>query len=319
MPPDKHRADSPILVTGGDSAYFPMIQELWQSILAASPGPPPAFGVIDAGLTQEQARHLHDSGAVVTQPRDLRGFPVEPLRKRPALAVNLGKLWLDRLFPGYDTIVWLDGDTWVQDYKAIDLLLGAARTGALGIVPSSGRTYERPVEIRWILGGLWGLAQIRTFNFKNGSHAGLPLRVLRDLGPRPQLNAGVFALRADAPHWRVMRQRQQAILRRGKPFTSDQLAMALAVYIDGLKLELLPDTCNSITCWRIDPRGPSLVEYYYPHDKVGIVHLAGQKTMRFDPTATIEVPDLDGRIHRTSLRYGHFQRMAAGLMPQPEA
>jgi hypothetical protein len=312
MPPHEQRADDLILVTGGDSVYLPMIQELHQSIRAASPTPPP-FGVIDAGLTEDEARWLRDSGAIVVRPQSVPGFPTRSLRKRPALAVNLAKLWLDQLFPGHNTIVWLDGDTWVQDYKAIDLLFGAASNGALAIVPGGGRFWPRPIDIRWLLGGLWGLAQIRSFNFKNGSRAGLPLRILRDLGPRPLLNAGVFALRTAAPHWQAMRRWQQKILRRGKPFSSDQLAMALAIHIDGLPLELLPDTCNYITEWRFDPQRPALVEYYFPYPRIGIVHMAGQKNMRFDPAATTDVQDLAGKVHRLSLRYGHFQRMATDL------
>ena len=93
--------------------------------------------------------------------------------------------------------------------------------------------------------------------------------------------------------------------------------MALAVHADALPVELLPDTCSYITAWRVDPRSASLCEYFYPYPRIGIVHLAGQKAMRFDPTATIEVPDLEGGVHRLSLRYGHFQRMAAALAADP--
>jgi hypothetical protein len=43
------------------------------------------------------------------------------------------------------------------------------------------------------------------------------------------------------------------------------------------------------------------------------VHLAGQKAMRFDPAAMANVQDMAGGFHKLSLRYGHFQRMAAAL------
>jgi hypothetical protein len=110
-----------------------------------------------------------------------------------------------------------------------------------------------------------------------------------------------------------MRQWQARILRRGKPFTSDQIAMALAIHVDGLKVALLPDGCNYIQPWRFDPLQPALVEFYYPHPRIGIVHLAGQKHMRFDPAATTEVLDLEDRPHQLSLRYGLFQAMARAL------
>jgi hypothetical protein len=298
-----------LIVTGGDSVYFPMIEELRRSIVAAFPEPRP-FAVIDAGLLPEQVALLQAAGATVAQLPAEPSLPSAALRKRPALAANFGKLWLDRLFPGFEVLLWLDADTWVQNPEAVRLVEGAARTGALAIVPGSGRAWERPIEVRWLLGGLWGLAQVRSFNFKNGRHAGLSLAVLRDLGPRPLLNAGVFGLRADAPHWEAMRHWQARILRGGKPFTSDQIAMALAVHVDGLRLALLPDTCNYIRPWRFDPREPALVEFWYPYPKVGIVHLAGQKQMRFDLLATTEVLDLEDRPHQLSLRFGRFQAMA---------
>ena len=306
---DRHDA---IAVTGGDSVYFPLIEELRQSLLAAAPRGPLAFGVIDAGLTAEQVAYLRDSGAFVVRVPDNPAFPKGALAKRPALAANFGKLWLDRLFPGFETILWLDGDTWVQDYRAVELMLGAAQhNGSLAIVPGGGRYWERQVELRFLFGGIGGLAQLRTFNFKNGRHAGLPLKVLRDLGTRALLNAGVYALRADSPHWAAMRRWQAYIFRHGgKPFTSDQIAMGLSVYQDGLPVELLPTTCNYIRPWRVDLSVPAIVEFYYPYAKVGIVHLAGQKEIRFDPNATAEVLDLKDRVHRLSLRFGHFQRMA---------
>lgn len=316
IPPTSRDA---IAVTGGDSVYFPLIEELRQSLLATAPGEPPAFGVIDAGLTTDQVAHLRGAGAIVVHLPDDPAFPTGALRQRPALAANFGKLWLDRLFPGFGTLLWLDGDTWVQDYRAVEMMLGAAQhNGALAIVPGGGRYWERQVDLRFLFGGIGGLAQLRSFNFKNGRHAGLPLKVLRDLGTRALLNAGVYALRADSPHWEALRRWQTFIFKHGgKPFTSDQIAMGLSVYRDGLPVELLPATCNYIRPWRADLSVPAIVEFYYPYAPVGIVHLAGQKEIRFDPNATAEVLDLDDQIHRLSLRFGHFQRTAREALSKP--
>ena len=303
-----------MIVTGGDAVYFPMIEELHQSILDSAPGETIAFGVIDAGLTAEQIATLRGLGAVVAGIPEDPTFPRAAMRKLPHAAVDLAKPWLDRMFPGYTTLVFLDADTWVQDFTAVRTLQGAALTGALAIVPGGGRYWERQTDVRWLLGGIGGLCQVRSYLFKNGRHAGLPLKVLRDLGNRALLNAGVFALRTDAPHWPAARKWQKQILDHGgKPFTSDGLAMALAVYVDGLPIELLASTHNYIRPWRIDPDAPAVVEYYYPYPRVGIVHLAGQKEMRFEPTATAEVLDLQNRPHKVSLRYSQFRRMAQAL------
>jgi len=294
-----------LLATGADAGYFPLVQELIASIDDAMRDETMSIGVLDGGLLPEQVSWLEAQGATVVRP-PVPDAAVAAVRKRPALAVNLGKLWLDICFPGYDTLVWLDADAWVQDGAAITELLGGARNGALAIVPGSGRCWPRLIDIRWWLGGL---GENRSFNYKNAKNARLPLGICRDIGTRALLNAGVFALRADAPHWEVMRRWQMQILRHGKPFTSDQLAMALAVYTDGHPVELLSDWCNYITPFRIDPSKGELVEFYYPYRKIGIVHMAAKKEIRWDATATMPILGTDGVTYNLSLRYGVMQRM----------
>jgi hypothetical protein len=306
-----------IIISGGDELYFPMILELQESLKATTPGRSIPFGVIDAGLAEAQVSQLRDRGATVVGLPRHPDFPIKAMRKIPHAAVDLAKPWLDVMFPGFASLVFVDADAWIQDFAAVELLYGAAQTGALAIVPGSGRYWERQTDVRWLLGGIGGLCQVRSYLFKNGRHAGLPLKVLRDLGNRSLLNAGVFALRADAPHWEAIRAWQARILRNGgKPFTSDGLAMGLSIYVDGLPVELLPDTCNYITRWRMDLAKAALVEFYYPYAKVGIVHLAGQKRMRFDPGVTTEVLDLAGSCHQVSLRFGQFQSMARKLLTE---
>ena len=55
----------PILVTGGDATYFPMIEELLASVRATAPLLPPVLGVVDAGLTGEQVDSLRAAGVSV--------------------------------------------------------------------------------------------------------------------------------------------------------------------------------------------------------------------------------------------------------------
>ncbi len=302
-----------LIATGADAAYFPMVQELLASVRARAPGPV-AFGVIDGGLSAEQRAWLAAEGARVVAPPQLPDA-ARAVRGRPALAVNLGKLWLDRLFPDAATLLWLDADTWVQQWDAVETLTGAAATGALAVVPGAGRYWTRQIDVRWIAAGLGGIGQVRSFNFKNAWHARLPLSVCRDLGTRALLNAGAFALPADAPHWERLRHWQGRILRHGKPFTSDQLAMAMVVYHEGLPAELLPTGCNYVSPRRVDAARGLLLEYYYPYRPVGIVHLAAQKRMRFDPSVQAPLLGLDGRTYQACLRHGWFQRDIAAAVP----
>jgi hypothetical protein len=235
------------------------------------------------------------------------GSSKRALQGRPALAINLGKLHLDQMFPGFRQIVFMDADSWIQDWRAIEYLLGASSGGALAITPSWNRYREHAVPVRW---WLWRFPQLRSFNIKNARHAGLPQRVRREVGVKADLNAGVFALNTSAKHWERMRQWQRLILRKGKPFTSDGLSMALTCHIDGYPLQQLPAFCNYMEKWLYNPVTGKLVDYFYPHEPVGIVHLADQKVLRFDPTARIAVAGTDGRTHQISLRFAGKENKA---------
>ncbi len=298
-----------VIVTGGDARYHPMISELIASIRAACGTEAPDIAVFDAGLDPAQRAEFLADGVVVKDFVPANTLLEAPLRKRPLLAMNFAKLWLDQYFPDHDTIICIDGDAWVQERAALELLLGAARTGALAIVARGGAYRDRQISIRW----LWGLYPlIQSFNYKNAAAARLPRAIRNQVGICAMLNAGVFALQRQAPHWQRLRHWQQEILRRGgNPFTSDQLSLALARHVDGYAAELLPTGVNYDRKWKVNPETGKLVTYFYPYDPVGIVHMSNQKEVRFDPNATVAVPGTDGRSYRLNLRFGHLQRSLA--------
>jgi hypothetical protein len=96
--------------------------------------------------------------------------------------------------------------------------------------------------------------------------------------------------------------------------------MALTIHADDYPVELLPTSCNYSTQPRVDPVNVALLEYYYPYDPVGIVHLSAQKTMRIDPSATIRLQGIDGRVYHANLRYGLFHHAISGVARRtPEA
>lgn len=289
-----------IIITGTDEKYYPLVVELLNSIQVNEKSKGFSFGVIDAGITASQKKELIEVyGCIVRSFSPQQAYLKKAITKRPALAVNLGKLWLDELFPEFEMLVFLDADSWVQDWKAIDWLVGGASHGALAVVPTWNR-YRKRLPIYWVLGLL---PMIRTFNLKAAYHAGLKLSVLRQVGECADLNAGVFAIKRDASHWKRMRFWQELILKRGRPFTSDGLAMALACHVDGCLLEPMPEFCNYVGAALYAPNIKALVDVFFPHAPVGVVHFANQKIIRFDKTASIDVNGTDGQVYQLSVRF----------------
>jgi hypothetical protein len=286
-----------LIVSGADAGYFGMVQDLVLSVRRSADIP---IAIIDGGLTPEQRDALVAQDVIVSPPYVPEFAPREALEQRPNLAVNLSKPWLNKLFPQAQTILWLDGDTWVQDVSALDVLFGAAAGGHLAVVPQAGPYWVEQVPLRWIFPGY---AQIRSFMYKNGRHAGLSYNVLRNIAAKAALNAGVFALEGSAPHWAAMQAWQRKLLQRGKPFTADQMALSLAVYEDGLPVNLLAQSFNYMGPWRVDAATEELVEFYYPYAPAGIVHLAAEKKCRFDATHKVEMPDTQGQTRQARLRF----------------
>lgn len=289
-----------IVVTGGDSRYCPLIRELIASLRALRPAEDCPVGVVDAGLTDEQKAALKADGVRVVTPPWPVDLPAHRVRDRVHLKANLAKLHLPAYFPGYDTVIWIDADAWVQDWEAIELLRRGAATGRFAIVAQFGRFAETELRLEWLFGRF---ARVRSILYKNARRAGLTGAECRALATRPTLNAGAYALKADAPHWEAFQRWQKRVLKKGRLFTSDQLAMAGAIYLDGLPVELLPEWCNYIGPWRFDPDKRELVEFYLPNRRLGLVHMAGEDAMRADPSVRRPVLDMADREHLLSLRY----------------
>lgn len=297
-----------IVITGGDARYEPLIRELIASLRALRPAAACPVGVIDAGLTNEQTARLRAEGVKVVTPPWPVDLPERRLRGRVYLKANLAKLHLPTYFPGYETLIWIDADAWVQDFEAVELLRRGAAKGRFAIVAQFGRFAETELKLKWLLGPF---ARVRSILYKNASRAGLSTAEVRALATRPTLNAGAYALRADAPHWASFQAWQAKVLKKGRIFTSDQLAMAGAIYLDGHPVELLPEWCNYIGPWRFDPERRELVEYFLPNRRLGVVHMAGEDKMRADPSVLRPVLDMDDREHMLSLRYPAWAREMA--------
>ena len=288
-------APRPLIVTGADAAYFAPVQALLASVRRTA-GEAFDLVVLDAGLSDGQKVALkQDFGAEVILPDFAQGSALgagdaveRMLNARP---------FLDRRFADASVIIWLDADCWVQEAGALDLLVQAAGRGALAVVSESSRYAEVCAEVRW---APFGLARFVAPFYLGLKKAGLPRDVLRAVGDKPVMNAGVFALAPGAPHWDLWRARLYQVLAKRAPPRASALALSLMVHADHPPLELLPETCNyQGPHWRLSKDGARFVERYIPHAPVGIMHLSG-----LVGDGLVEVETLSGGKKGVALRGG---------------
>lgn len=290
------------IVTSADAKYYPLLSELLSSIMKHRQAQDlAAICIIDAGLMPAQRKTLEDRGYTVAD--GLWPIPLSAKRigGREFLKACVSRPFIPQIFPGHDIYLWMDADTWIQDWGAIDLLLNAAHKTGLAVVPQVDRAYGKTMRISWI-GPI--PFRPRSFYYSNArkSFGG---KIARKLFPFPTINAGVFAMAGNAPHWARWQELIRECLVKGNIFTAEQLTLGMMIYLDGMPAERLPALCNWLCDTKplFDPQSRKFIEPYMPHMPIGILHLTGYDAMRADRNVFTEIKHTDGSSHQMSLRY----------------
>lgn len=283
-----------IAITGGDAGYFDLMKDCIASLRATKEGRALTLGILDCGLSEEQRAWCRGQGGTLVTPAWDFDFPgraglgdgYKALTARP---------FLPRYFPGFDLYFWIDADCWVQQGDAISLFLDAARTGALAVAPEIHRSMRHYRHAWGEFSGVCGAAYEACFDKETAG------RLIR----YPMINAGVFALHSEAPHWAGWAEIYGAALLRSTDLT-DQLALNVLVYDKGFTCEPLPSRCNwpvhhATPAW--DARHGLFVEPAMPYEPLGILHM----TIYTKRLAAIDVRELggphSGQVRLRSLRW----------------
>jgi hypothetical protein len=140
----------------------------------------------------------------------------------------------------------------------------------------------------------------------------------------PQINSGVFALRADSGVWTIWQQQVAQVLAgtaaREAPVSHlfEQIALNLAIYSNGAPVYFLPAVCN----WPVGEAMPVfdaarklLLEPSLPHQPLGIVHLIMESKGAAGKCAVVSLTTTDGRTLQTAIDYGTIRPSLLGLGP----
>lgn len=290
-----------IFISGCDANYYPLLREWITSVRAHKQGKDIPIGIMNTGLTEDQVRELTPLVTHIVTPDWPCDLPEWKIRGREYLKSCVCRPFIPKLFPGYKNYMWMDADIWVQDWRAIDLYLTGAARGALSITTQSDRAYKRQIRVKWL--GRWPW-KIRGFYFTNAL-AAFGFKTAQKILPYNVLNAGAFALPADAPHWNRWQELLLQALKKGKIFTAEQLTLGMLTYLDDYKVEILPAwtqwLCENKPFW--DESQNKFIEPYLPHETIGLMHVSGFDDMRLDKNITTDIKTLKGKTIQKSLRY----------------
>ena len=297
-----------VIVSLADANYFPLIEELIDSIKRFKQSENIAICILDAGLTEDQKEKISekiDETKVAEWDIEVPGYKV---KDKEWLKSQVSRAFLPKYFPNYEKYLWIDCDAWVNDWECIELYFKACDNGKLGITQTIGPGYKITSKVNWLFGKL---AVIKSQNFKHAIKSKIPYEKARKLAFAPHINIGVFSLEKNSVGWEIWQKNLEQTLKAGNIFGSEGLAINMAVYIDNLETEFLPLNFNWITSNllpKFDESKNTFVEPYLPNYKIGIMHLAAGiwkngKDMRVDKNIEIEIESLSGKKILKSLRY----------------
>ena len=296
------------IISLADSNYFPLLDELIDSIRNFEESKNTAICVLDAGLSEEQKNKiLSKVDEIKSAEWDIK-VPESKIEGREWLKSQVSRAFLPKYFPNYEKYLWIDCDAWVNDWRTIELYFKACNDNKLGITQTIGPGYKITSRVDWVFGKL---AIIKSQNFKHAIKSKINLEKARKLAFAPHINIGVFSLEKKSKSWEIWQNNLRETLKGGDIFGSEQLAMNISVYYDNIDTEFLPLNCNWITSNllpKYDEANNTFVEPYLPNYKIGIMHLAAgiwkdNQDMRVNKDIKIEIKTLDGKILNKSLRF----------------
>ena len=297
-----------VIVSLADANYFPLLDELVDSIKRFKQSEDVAICILDAGLKEDQRDSLSKKVDEIKNAEWDIEVPGYKVKGKEWLKSQVSRAFLPKYFPNYEKYLWIDCDAWVNDWSCVELYFKACDDGKLGITQTISPGYKITSKVNWLFGKL---ALIKSQNFKHAVKSKISYADARKLAFAPHINIGVFSLEKDSKGWSTWQNNLEKTLKAGNIFGSEGLAINMSVYIDNLETEFLPLNCNWITSNllpKYDQKQSTFVEPYLPNYKIGIMHLAAGiwkdgKDMRVDKTIKIELETLDKNKILKSLRY----------------
>ena len=297
-----------IIISAADNGYADLLAGLLASIEAQARDANIDIGVLDLGLEKALQTSLERRGVAVIPPD--WDYSLELFRSKPPdfFRAMTARPHLRRYFPGYDLYLWLDADTWVQDWTAVELYIDAAQRSGFAATPEVDRSYDPYYRDSSVID--WRYSCFRKC---------FDEELAQQLAPFPLVNCGVFAARADAPHWDAWSQLLGKSLQtmREPFFFAEQTTLNVVLRKAGFQTAFLPSTCNWM-CNRALPQcsadGMVLLEPNPPFSRIGVIHMTSETK-----NGQKELLGTDGRLHIRSLRYDGHQSTAAQNTALPYA
>lgn len=128
-----------LIVTCGDENYATHAKIMLDSIYHQRPDA--EVGMLDLGLTTSRS-WFTDRGVKLVVPEWDFAVSEELRQSKPHLKALTARPYLPKYFPGYDVLLHIEADTWVQDVTALDDYITTASGSSIAITLESHQSYR---------------------------------------------------------------------------------------------------------------------------------------------------------------------------------
>ena len=295
-----------ILITGCDRRYYPLLEDFVTSVADSGGLARVDLGIFDLDFDPSQRARLARYATCIVPARSPLETRLPYNDKGRRTLPSIVRPYFRDLFPDYETYVYSDVDVWVQDWAGFELFIDGAQRDGLAICAQKHPAYEHKVKSFY-------------YRFTLYEHMFGP-DAARGLMQKPHINAGVFAMTHDAPHWERWVELWSGALRPDAPwFGTGQAVLTHMIFNECMPAALLPATCNwqshlAMPMW--DEAQRQFVEPLPPHDKILLMHMTDDTKWLKQSYRTLQGNAIEG----AELRYGFYKQLRDGMIqPQPAA
>ncbi len=122
-----------VIVSLADANYFPLLNELVDSIKSFDESKNVAICILDAGLTDDQKETLLKKVDEIKSAEWDIEVPGYKVKGKEWLKSQVSRAFLPKYFPDYEKYLWIDCDAWVNDWECVELYFKACDNGKLCI------------------------------------------------------------------------------------------------------------------------------------------------------------------------------------------
>lgn len=292
-----------IIVTASDDTYLPLVLDLLRSLRRLKPSVSFDIGMLDLGLSENAKSQLAAFDVTFKMAKADIDYPGREAweKQAPFYRAMTSRPYLRDYFPGYDSYMWMDADSWAQNAEAIETMLPASTSDdALYVASELDRDY-----LPYFQG-----SQPWEYHFK-WYKAHFDDAIVGRIFPRPMLNSGVMALSPRSPvwdHWaKVFTDCLERLPQLGREnFMSEQLSLNVALHLGNLPFKVMPAEFNWLSLYAL-PIVDDVTSHYLrptvPRTEISIIHITHQKKLR-----ELDLATTSGKTLKRVLTFSDYER-----------